>query len=107
MPFVAVADGLRIRVHAKPNARRDAIEGLRAEADGGVALRVVVRAAPEDGKANAAILKLLAGEWRLPRAALRLVSGAGDRRKSFHLAGEPRALLAHLEGWLAKWTERA
>ncbi len=60
-PFTATASGLGIRVHARPGARRDAVEGLRAEADGSVALRVAVRAAPQDGKANAAIAKLLAG----------------------------------------------
>jgi uncharacterized protein (TIGR00251 family) len=105
-PFSLAAGGLRIRIHARPGGRRDEIEGLRAEAGGG-ALRVTVRAAAEDGKANAAIVKLLAGEWELPRASISLVSGAKDRRKSFHLAGEPQALLARLEGWLKKWTEQA
>jgi uncharacterized protein YggU (UPF0235/DUF167 family) len=106
-PFSLAAGGLRIRVHARPGGRRDGIEGLRAEADGGVALRVTVRAAAEDGKANAAIVKLLAQEWGLARASLSLVAGAKDRRKSFHLAGEPQALLARLEEWLKKWTEQA
>jgi uncharacterized protein len=106
-PFSLAAGRLRVRVHARPGGRRDEIEGLRAEAGGGGALRVTVRAAAEDGKANAAIVKLLAGEWELPRASISLVSGAKDRRKSFHLAGEPQALLARLEGWLKKWTEQA
>jgi uncharacterized protein YggU (UPF0235/DUF167 family) len=105
-PFSLAADGLRIRIHARPGGRRDEIEGLRAEAGGG-ALRVTVRAAAEDGKANAAIIKLLAGEWELPRASISLLTGGKDRRKSFHLAGEPQALLARLEGWLKKWTEQA
>jgi hypothetical protein len=83
------------------------VEGLRPEADGGVALKVTVRAAAEDGKANAAIVKLLASEWGLAQSSLSLRSGATDRRKSFHLAGEPAALLARLEGWLKKWTEQA
>jgi uncharacterized protein len=106
-PFSLAADGLRVRIHARPGGRRDGIEGLRAEAGGGGALRVTVRAAAEDGKANAAIVKLLAGEWELPRASISLLTGAKDRRKSFHLAGEPQALLARLEGWLKKWTEQA
>jgi uncharacterized protein len=105
-PFAADADGVRIRVHAHPGARRDAVEGLRPEGDGGVALKVSVRAAPADGKANAAIVKLLAAEWGLPKSALSVLAGATDRRKSFHLAGRPEALLAQLEGWLRQWTER-
>lgn len=83
------------------------MEGLRSEADGGVAIKVTVRAAAQGGKANGAIVTLLAGEWGLPRTALTLRSGATDRRKSFHLAGDPVALLARLEGWLKKWTEQA
>jgi uncharacterized protein len=105
-PFAAVAEGVRIKVHAHPGARRDAIDGLRPEADGGVALKVSVRAVPADGKANAAIVKLLAAEWGLPKSAFSLFAGAADRRKSFHLAGRPEALLAQLEGWLRQWTER-
>ena len=71
-----------------------------------MALKVSVRAAAENGKANAAIVKLLAGEWGLPRAAVTLLTGATDRRKSFHLAGEPTQLLARLEGWLKQWMEQ-
>ena len=90
---------------AHPGARRDAIEGRRAQADGGTALHVAVRAAAEDGKANAAIAALLAREWRVPKRSLRLVSGAADRRKSFHLSGEPKALLAQLNSWLRQQAE--
>lgn len=103
---MAAAGGLGIRVHARPGARRDAIEGLRAEADGSVALRISVRAAPEDGKANAAIAKLLAATWDVPKTRLRLTSGATDRRKLFVLEGDPAALAARLQGWLTQWTER-
>ena len=105
-PFVPCAGGLGIRVHARPGARHDAIEGLRAEADGLVALRVSVRAAPEDGKANAAIARLLAATWQVPKTRLRLTAGATDRRKFFVLEGDPAVLAARLQGWLTQWTER-
>jgi uncharacterized protein YggU (UPF0235/DUF167 family) len=82
------------------------VEGLRAEADGSVALRVSVRAAPEDGKANAAIARLLAAIWEVPKTRLRLTAGATDRRKLFVLEGDPAALAARLQGWLTQWTER-
>jgi uncharacterized protein YggU (UPF0235/DUF167 family) len=106
-PFRITADGIRIRVLAHPGARRDAIEGLRAEADGRMALRVCVRAAAEGGRANEAIIALLAREWGIRRQALRLVSGAGDRRKSLHLSGEPRMLLACLQSWLRQQTDKS
>ena len=105
-PFSLAADGLRIRIHARPGGRRDEIEGLRAEAGGGAALRVTVRAAAEDGKANAAIAKLLAATWDVPKTQLRLTAGATDRRKFFVLEGDPAVLAARLQGWLTQWTER-
>jgi uncharacterized protein YggU (UPF0235/DUF167 family) len=98
---------VRIRIQAHAGARRDAVEGLRAQADGGVALHVSVRAAPEGGKANEAIVALLAREWHVPKRAIRLVSGSADRRKLLHLAGDPAALLAHLESWLRQRTEES
>ncbi len=106
-PFRITADGIRVRILAHPGARRDAVEGLRAEADGGMAFRICVRTAPEGGKANEAIIALLAREWGIPRRSLRLVSGFGDRRKSFHLSGEPKALLAHLQSWLRQQTDKS
>jgi uncharacterized protein len=105
-PFAPVSGGLRLRIHARPGAKRDAIEGFKAEADGGTALKVAVRVKAEAGQANAAIVKLLAGAWKLPRADFSLLVGATDRRKLFHLAGEPQALLAKLEEWRRQWTER-
>jgi uncharacterized protein YggU (UPF0235/DUF167 family) len=98
-PFRAVADGVRVRVRLTPRGRRARIDGLAAEPDGSPALKVAVTAAPEAGKANAALIELLAREWRLPRRALALVAGAKDRRKTLHVTGEPAALLRSLEHW--------
>ena len=55
-------------------------------------LRAYVRAVPEDGKANMALLKLLASAFNLPRSAITLESGATSRMKVFHLHGAPATL---------------
>jgi hypothetical protein len=86
----------------QPRARRNQIGGLAAEADGGVALKVAVTAAPEDGKANAAVIALLAEAWDVPKSALAVVAGAADRRKTIHLQGDPRRLMQSLRLWLAE-----
>ena len=65
-----------------------------------------MRAKAEAGQANVAIVKLPAETWKLPRADFTLLVGTSDRRKLFHLAGEPGALLAKLEEWRRSWTER-
>lgn len=99
-PFRAVADGVRIAVRLTPGAAAERIQGVAAEPHGTAALRVAVTAAPERGKANEALLRLLAKRWRLPSTSLSVVSGAAQRRKTLHLAGEPKALLARLQSWL-------
>lgn len=92
---------MRVTVRLKPHARRDRIEGLAKEPGGGVALKVSVSAAPEDGKANAALILLLAREWRLPRRVLSLATGSRVRRKAITVAGDPVRLMQALEGWRA------
>jgi hypothetical protein len=99
-PFSAGADGVRIRLRVQPRARRNRVDGLVADADGGVALKVAVTEAPEDGKANAAVIALLAKAWGHPKSALTVVAGAADRRKIIHLQGDPARLMQALEPWL-------
>ncbi|HWA42922.1 MAG TPA: DUF167 family protein [Hypericibacter adhaerens] len=106
-PFAAVSDGLRLKVRLTPRARRSAIDGLAPEADGSVALKVAVTAVPEKGQANEALIELLAREWRIARSRITLESGASDRRKLLHLAGDPMALESLLTEWLAKHGAKA
>jgi uncharacterized protein (TIGR00251 family) len=101
VPFVAVADGLRIRVRLVPKAARDRVQAVVRDADGTAALKVAVTAPPEKGKANAALLKMLARAWRVPKSDLTLIAGHRDRRKVVHLAGDPVRLGAALTDWLA------
>ena len=67
---------IRFAVRVTPRSGADAIEGAR---DG--VLHVRVRAAPADGAANEAVLRLLADTLRVPRSSLSLVSGARSRSK--------------------------
>ena len=87
-----------------PKAKRNEIGGWLDEPDGGKALKVAVTAAPEDGKANAAVTALLAKEWGVAKSAISVVSGATDRRKLVEIRGPSPALLARLQGWLAAQT---
>jgi uncharacterized protein (TIGR00251 family) len=95
-PFEAVADGVRVRVRVTPKASRTAIAGVVAMADGGHALKVTVTVVPEDGKANDAVIRLLAKAWKLPKSAITLLVGATDRNKLLHVAGDPAGLLRRM-----------
>ena len=95
LPLVAVPDGVIVTVKLTPKSRRDAVEDVAEEAGPRgpeTVLRARVCAPPEDGKANAALLALLAGEWDLPRRDLTLVSGATSRVKRVHVRGDAAAL---------------
>ena len=72
------AEGATFYVRAQPGGRKNAIRGTH---DG--ALKVSVTAAPENGKANEAIVDLLCETLGLRRSRLALLSSQTDRRKRF------------------------
>lgn len=76
---------MRLRLRVTPNAGRDAIEGFERLADGTEVLRVRVAAVPDKGKANAAVIALLAKSLGLPKSALSLVAGETARLKTVSL----------------------
>ena len=103
-PFAATSDGVRLAVRLTPKASAERIVGLADEADGGVVLKVAVTAAPEGGKANAALLKLLARAFGLPARDFAVVRGVSDRRKIVAVTGAPAALAARLREGLRPWS---
>ena len=72
-----------IPVRVTPRSSREAIERV----DDAGALRVRVTAAPADGAANKAVIRLVAKSAGLPRGAVSLASGASSRHKRLRLEG--------------------
>ena len=72
----------RLRLRVAPGSARSGIVGRYGEA-----WKVRVSAPPEDGRANDAVLHLLAETLSVPRAAVTLVSGHGARDKIVELTG--------------------
>jgi len=94
-PRVRVASGgVRFQVRLTPKGGRDAVEGWVGDH-----LKVRVRAVPEDGKANAALLALLAEELGVAKSAVALEAGAKARLKSVGVVGDTAALLRQLNAW--------
>lgn len=100
-PFAATADGVAVAVKVTPKASRTKILGLVRDAEGRSLLAVAISAPPEDGKANTALIKLLAREWHVAKSAVTVTAGAASRRKSLHVAGNPDGLLLDLIAWAA------
>lgn len=92
-------DGLRVRVRLQPAGRADQVAGVIEGPDGQAALKVSVTKPPEDGKANAALIKLLAKEWKLAKTTLEVIQGQTSRNKVLSLSGDGDALAALLQAW--------
>jgi hypothetical protein len=91
---MAVKPTARIRVRLTPRAARNAIDGWQGDV-----LRVRVTAPPVDGKANAALERLLAEALGLPQTSVRVAAGARGREKTVAIAGLSRdEALRRLDG---------
>ena len=92
---------MRLRVRLTPKGGRDAIEGWWSDSDGRMALKARVAAPPEDGKANAALVGLLARALDVKKSDVRIASGTASRLKTIEIDGDEAALTARL-GRVAK-----
>jgi hypothetical protein len=85
-----------IAIRVTTRSSKPGIGGWRAGADGREELEVRVSAAPTDGEANAAIIKLLAKELGVPKSAIEIVSGETSRHKRVALPIDETELSALL-----------
>ena len=74
--------GTKLRVRVIPGSNTPGVVGRYGDA-----WKIRVREAPERGRANDAVLKLLAERLRIAPAELKLVSGASARDKVVELRG--------------------
>jgi len=65
-----------------------------------IALKAEITAPPEGGKANAAVIALLAEAWRLPKSSLSVLKGATSRDKTIAVAGDPVDLSQRIAQWM-------
>jgi len=75
-PLSETPEGLKLALRVTPRAGRNEIGAVR---DGRLQVRVTV--APEDGQANAAVIKLLAKAWHIAAGSIEIVSGHTSRDK--------------------------
>jgi uncharacterized protein (TIGR00251 family) len=88
------AAGVTVDLRVQPRARRTALEIA------GGTLKAAVTAPPEDGKANDAVIALLAETWRLPKSSFDIVKGASSRTKTVSVAGDPAVLADRIARWM-------
>ena len=74
--------GTKLRVRVIPGSNAPGVVGRYGDA-----WKIRVREAPERGRANEAVVELLAGTLAVPKADVRLVAGHGTRDKLVELTG--------------------
>lgn len=101
-PFWPCRGGVKVRLRVSPRSASDRVLGLWHDPGSGTAVRVAVSKPAEGGKANAAVIRLLAREWGIAKSALSVAAGHTDRRKIVAVLGDPQRLLTQLTAWSAR-----
>ena len=91
-PWRVSSAGISVALRVTPRGGRDDIDGVETLSDGRSVLKVRVRAIADGGEANRAVTDLLAKSLRVPKARVRLLSGATSRLKQVAIDGDPAAL---------------
>jgi uncharacterized protein len=97
LPFREEPGGVLLHIRLTPKGGRDGFDGLATGADGKTALQARVRAVPEDGAANAALVELLAKTLKVRKSAVELVAGVTARQKTLRITGDAPDILTRLE----------
>jgi len=90
-------DYIRLAVRLTPNGGRNAIDGLEPDGEGGMLLKARVTAIPEKGKANKALIALVAKSLGIAKSSVSLASGETSRKKILRIDGDPEDVMKKLE----------
>jgi len=87
--YIAQGDGaVLLRIFVQPRAAKDELVGVHGDA-----LKLKVRAAPENGKANAAACLLLGELLDIPSSRIDVIAGGTSRYKKVAVEGADAATL--------------
>jgi uncharacterized protein len=103
-PWRVSATGVSVALKVTPRGGRDAIDGVATLSDGRSVLKLRVRAIADGGEANRAVTELLARSLGVPKARVRLLSGATSRLKQIAIDGDGAALCEALRALTAAKT---
>ena len=80
--YTETADGVVINVKAQPRSSKSGIDGLAGDA-----VKVRIRSAPVDGKANKELVETIADVFDLPKSRVEFRSGETSKQKRILLRG--------------------
>ena len=91
--YVETPEGVIVNVKAQPRSSRSLVDGLLGDA-----LKVRIRSAPVDGKANKELIETLADEFDLPKSSVVFKSGETSKTKRMLLKGVTGAQVETIVG---------
>jgi len=100
-PYRVEDQRLRLSVRVTPKAGADAVDGLYRRDDGAVSLKLRVRAQPEKGRANKAVISVLAKALGCAKSNISLSAGLKDRTKTVMIEGETADMARRLDKLIA------
>jgi len=83
--------GVYVNVHAQPGARKPQLRGMHGDA-----IKIAVREAAQDGKANAAIVNFMAELLGCTRQDIEVASGHTSRYKRLFIRGDVQPVISRL-----------
>ena len=99
-PWKKFDDHIRLAIRLTPNGGRDAIDGIEPDGEGGMLLKARVTAVPEKGKANKALIVLVAKSLSVAKSSISLASGDTSRKKILRIEGDTEDLVERLKAFV-------
>jgi len=96
-PWQLVSGGVSLTIRLTPKGGRDAFDGIDQLADGRSVLKARVRAAPSEGEANSALIRMIARVVGVPPRDVAFAGGATARVKRLVITGDGPTIVAALE----------
>lgn len=93
-------DDLMLAIRLTPRSAKEGVGGLWRDGSGAVWLQAQVRAVPEKGKANEALIRLLAKRLHVPAKDIVVDSGGGSRLKRLRLIGRAQGAAPMIKDWI-------
>ena len=97
MAWQTHGDHVRLAVRLTPNGGKNALDGVEPGVDGEPVLKARVTAVPEKGKANKALIELVAKSLKIPKSSISVISGDTSRKKILRIDGDTEDLIGKLE----------
>ncbi|MDX8391390.1 MAG: DUF167 domain-containing protein [Mariprofundaceae bacterium] len=94
--ITSAENGIYLNVHAQPGARKPQLRGMHGDA-----LKIAVREAAQDGKANAAIVNFMAVALGCAKKDVEVASGHSSRRKRLFISGDAVLIVNRLSQLVA------